>query len=180
MQEVQEKEAVVAKTLQEVQEKERVVVATIAKYGFASTEAKIAQNALDKAQDALDKAQDALDKAKATLDEITKETTSAQTQEPKAKQESTVPTPEPGVDIVPEPGVDVISPAQKETIQKWAGFHVASASDADLLNALNIETEADTAPKLPKWTKNTLAKWALDEKISMKEFVNAVKYFVKK
>lgn len=174
LQMVQEKEAVVVEALQMVQEKELVVVAAIAKYGAASTEAKLAQDALDKAENEAKVAQDALDIAKSALDEVTKETIPAQTQEP------AVPTPEPGVDVVPEPGVDVASPAQKETIQKWAGFHVASASDSDLLSALNIETESDTAPKLPKWTKNTLAKWVLDEKISMKEFVNAVKYFVKK
>ncbi|MEX0656442.1 MAG: hypothetical protein WD154_02715, partial [Nitrosopumilaceae archaeon] len=166
LQKVQEKEAVVAETLQKVQEKELAVFAAMAKHGAASTEAKVTQEALDK--------------AKAVLDEVTKESAKPpQTQEPKAK-EPTAPTPEPGVDVVPEPGVDVVSPAQKETIQKWAGFHVVSASDSDLFSALNIKVDADSAPKLPNWTKNTLAKWALDEKISMKEFANAIKYFVKK
>ena len=77
-----------------------------------------------------------------------------------------------------EPGVDVMAPDQKETIQKWAGYHVTSASDSELLSVLNIKV--DSEPDLPNWAKNSLAKWALDEKISMKEFINAIKYFVKK
>lgn len=36
-------------------------------------------------------------------------------------------TPEPSVDVVPEPGVEVATAEQKETIQKWAGFHTVSA-----------------------------------------------------
>ena len=232
----QQKEAIVAETLQEVKEKELALVAAMVKYGTASTEAKVAQEILDKAES----------KAKVAQEQpvdMTKEKTAVQTQDPQAKatiqqkevvlaealqevqqkevavteilqkvqqkevavavaiakygtasteakvaQEqldvvkkgTTLPTPEPGVDVVPEPGVDVASPAQKETIQKWAGFHVASASDSDLLSALNIKTEADSAPHLPKWTKNTLAKWTLDEKISMREFVNVIKYFAAK
>ena len=246
----QQKEAIVAETLQEVKEKELALVAAMVKYGTASTEAKVAQEILDKAESKAKVAQEILDKAESKAKvaqeqpvDMTKEKTAVQTQDPQAKatiqqkevvlaealqevqqkevavteilqkvqqkevavavaiakygtasteakvaQEqldvvkkgTTLPTPEPGVDVVPEPGVDVASPAQKETIQKWAGFHVASASDSDLLSALNIKTEADSAPHLPKWTKNTLAKWALDEKISMKEFVNAMKYFAAK
>lgn len=90
-------------------------------------------------------------------------------------------TPEPGVDVVPEPGVDVATSEQKETIQKWAGFHTMSASDSELIKALDIKisSDVDSIPQLPKWTKNNLAKWVLDDKISMREFHDAINYIVK-
>ena len=173
LQEVQQKEVAVTEILQKVQQKEVAVAVAIAKYGTASTEAKVAQEQLDVVKEEAKVAQEQLDVVK-------EEAKVAQEQLDVVKKGTTLPTPEPGVDVVPEPGVDVASPAQKETIQKWAGFHVASASDSDLLSALNIKTEADSAPHLPKWTKNTLAKWTLDEKISMREFVNVIKYFAAK
>ena len=149
---MQQKDTVVAEAIQKVQEKELAVVAATEKYGTDSLEAKAAQEALDEAKDELSKAN------------------SVETQ-------AVEPTPEPGVETM-EPGVDVMAPDQKETIQKWAGYHVTSASDSELLSVLNIKV--DSEPDLPNWAKNSLAKWALDEKISMKEFINAIKYFVKK
>jgi hypothetical protein len=107
-------------------------------------------------------------------------TTPEKTQEPTTLKPET--TPQPAAEIVPEPGVDIITTEQKETIQKWAGFHTVSASDSELLIALNIKipSDVDTTPKLPKWTKSTLGKWAINDKISMKEFHSALSYIVKK
>ena len=189
--EVKEKETALAEAQDEVKEREQALVYAMSKYGTASKEAKFTQEALDKVKDEAKAAQDALDEAnnkaevaQETLDEakdeLSKEIESTSVKTQPQAVEPTSPTPEPGVDIVLEPGVDIMTSDQEETIQKWAGFHVASASDSDLFNALNIKTEPDSTYELPKWTRNTLAKWALDEKISMKEFINAVKYFVAK
>jgi len=174
-QEIKEKEAVLDEALQVVKEKEAALAFAITKYGTASTEAKVAQEAVDKAKEEAKAAEEAVDEAKSKLTEETKDTIT-QTQ-PKVK-EPALPTPEPGV--VVEPGIDTMTSEQKETIQKWGGFHTVAASDSDLLKSLNIKTADDKGQKLPKWTKNNLAKWVLDDKITMKEFVNAIKYIVKK
>ncbi|MEX0657264.1 MAG: hypothetical protein WD154_06945 [Nitrosopumilaceae archaeon] len=82
------------------------------------------------------------------------------------------------VEMVPEPGIDVMFEDQKETIQKWAGYHTMSASDSELLDALNIKLDNKDIV-IPNWIKNNLAKWTLDEKISFKEFRKAIEYVAK-
>ncbi|MGQ0376860.1 MAG: hypothetical protein ACT4OW_05080 [Nitrososphaerota archaeon] len=88
-------------------------------------------------------------------------------------------TPEPGIDVVPEPGMEVVTTDQKETIQKWAGYHVMSASDSELLDILQIKLDDNDQSELPKWVKKNLGKWILDEKISFKEFREAIQYVAK-
>lgn len=85
---------------------------------------------------------------------------------------------QPEVEMTPEPGIDVMFEDQKETIQKWAGYHTASASDSELLDALQIKLD-DKDIGLPNWIKSNLAKWILDEKISFKEFREAIEYVAK-
>lgn len=85
---------------------------------------------------------------------------------------------QPEVEMTPEPGIDVMFEDQKETIQKWAGYHTASASDSELLDALHIKLDNKDLG-LPNWIKNNLAKWILDEKISFKEFREAIEYVAK-
>lgn len=77
----------------------------------------------------------------------------------------------------PEPGIDVMTASQEVAIQKWAGFHQMSLSDSELLDALYIKS--DTKVDLPKWTKNSLGRWMLDEQISFKEFRAAIEYVSK-
>ena len=90
-------------------------------------------------------------------------------EEPKSQQET---------EMTPEPGIDIMFEDQKETIQKWAGYHIASASDSELLDALHIKLD-NKDKVLPNWIKNNLAKWILDEKISFKEFREAIEYVSK-
>jgi len=87
--------------------------------------------------------------------------------------------PQPEVEMVPEPGIDVMFEDQKETIQKWSGYHTESASDSELLDALHIKLDNKDAMKLPKWIKSNLGKWILNEKISFKEFREAIEYVSK-
>lgn len=85
---------------------------------------------------------------------------------------------QPEVEMTPEPGIDVMFEDQKETIQKWAGYHTESAADSELLDALNIKLDNKDSV-LPNWIKSNLAKWILDEKISFKEFRKAIEYVAK-
>jgi hypothetical protein len=91
-------------------------------------------------------------------------------EEPKSQQET---------EMTPEPGIDIMFDDQKETIQKWAGFHTMSASDSELLKELQIKLDDKDRAELPNWVKKNLGKWILDEKITFKEFREAIEYVSK-
>ena len=56
-------------------------------------------------------------------------------------------------------------------MEKWGGFSSESISDAEFLDHLGLEGDA-----IPRWFKDTTAKWFMEDKISEQEFIDALKY----
>ena len=77
---------------------------------------------------------------------------------------------EPGVMAPKKPLAEKLFP--DDMIVKWAGYSRDSISDSELLDYIGIKGD-----KIPKWFKEKTGDWVLLDKISHKEFVNALKFF---
>jgi len=69
----------------------------------------------------------------------------------------------------------IIPVDQQTMIKRWAGFDSVSATDSELIKALNLD---ETENKIPNWFKSYVAKWFVQDKINYEDFVNAAKYLV--
>jgi hypothetical protein len=56
-------------------------------------------------------------------------------------------------------------------LDRWSDFSSGTVSDAELLELLGLGGD-----DIPEWFKNTTAKWFMEDKISLQEFIDALTY----